>query len=383
MDKQEFLKLPNTIKSLMKFVLIAGSQVIIAQGESNIKWWNPIDSNYRVVSGQGWPGEVESIYHRLPSRAKSKVRKEVWSLSKHSAGLSIKFRTNADTIKIRYHLNGELNYDLIPSSGVSGLDLYTKTPNGEWARCWGDYIIDSISTFSFEIDSRSIKENERGQEYQLLLPTFNEIDLLKIGVNQKYFFRPLPLSSKKPIVTYGTSICQGANASRPGMTWANMLERRLERPLINLGFSGNGKLEPELIELLTEIDAKLYVLDCLPNLTPDKDNVLGLITKSVKKIRSIRKDVPIILTAHPGFANEETSIKNRVHSARLNEELYLAYQTLKREGYVNLYLIKKKKLKFTIDSYADYGHPNDHGMVQYATAYEKLIKKVLSKYSEN
>jgi hypothetical protein len=45
------------------------------------------------------------------------------------------------------------------------------------------------------------------------------------------------------------------------------LSRRLNLPVINLGFSGNGRLEPELIHLLSEIDARVYVLDCLPNLT--------------------------------------------------------------------------------------------------------------------
>lgn len=46
-----------------------------------------------------------------------------------------------------------------------------------------------------------------------------------------------------PIVLYGTSIAQGACASRPGMAWGNIVSRSLEIPLINLGFSGNGKLE--------------------------------------------------------------------------------------------------------------------------------------------
>ena len=77
----------------------------------------------------------------------------------------------------------------------------------------------------------------------------------------------MPLSMEKPVVVYGTSIAQGACATRPGLAWTAILERKLDRPLINLGFSGSGQLEKSVIDLMAEIDAKLYILDCLPNLT--------------------------------------------------------------------------------------------------------------------
>src|SRR5205823_11246646 len=75
-----------------------------------------------------------------------------------------------------------------------------------------------------------------------------------------------PASRRKPVVFYGTSITQGGCASRPGMVHTAILGRRLDRPVINLGFSGNGKMEPELAALLAELDPAVYVLDCLPNL---------------------------------------------------------------------------------------------------------------------
>ena len=48
------------------------------------------------------------------------------------------------------------------------------------------------------------------------------------------------------------------------MTWGMILQRSLGYPLINLGFSGNGRLEKEVLDFICEIDARLYILDCLP-----------------------------------------------------------------------------------------------------------------------
>ncbi len=53
--------------------------------------------------------------------------------------------------------------------------------------------------------------------------------------------------------------------------WTNILNRLTDRNIINLGFSGNGRLEKPVVDLITEIDASVFVLDCLPNLVSRKD----------------------------------------------------------------------------------------------------------------
>ena len=39
------------------------------------------------------------------------------------------------------------------------------------------------------------------------------------------------------------------------MAYTAILQRRLDREIINLGFSGSGKMEPEMADLISEIDA--------------------------------------------------------------------------------------------------------------------------------
>ncbi|OKZ28636.1 MAG: hypothetical protein BHV68_22745 [Bacteroidales bacterium 43_8] len=72
-----------------------------------MKWWNPQNSTINAIEGQAWQGEHEGFYDRLPTRAKSIVRPEVWARSKFSSGLTIRFKTNSPTIQIRYKVGGK------------------------------------------------------------------------------------------------------------------------------------------------------------------------------------------------------------------------------------------------------------------------------------
>ncbi|MEX0360381.1 MAG: SGNH/GDSL hydrolase family protein, partial [Allomuricauda sp.] len=249
---------------------------------------------------------------------------------------------------------------------------------GDWIRHWGFYSLDKESNYTFTIDSDTQAYYQYGREYQLFLPLYNEIASLEIGIEDGSYLNPLPIRKEKPIVAYGTSICQGACASRPGMAWTNILERRLDRSIINLGFSGNGRLEPELIDLMTEIDAKLYILDCLPNLSPNRDNTQLLVLNAVKRLKEKRPHTPIILTAHVGYADDFANQENKDQYIPLNEDLENAFNQLKSEGYTDVFLLAKDSIGLGFDSFVDIIHPNDYGMLQYADAYEQLIREILN-----
>ena len=366
------------MKNLWLFAFILFLSPIFAQEKTDIKWWNPAEHEFPVISGQAWANEVESQFHRLPARAEQNVRKAVWNLSKQAAGLSIRFWSNAKNIRVKYTLKGGLSLPHMPATGVSGLDLYGKTPHGDWIRHWGFYSLDKESSYTFTIDSDTETYYQYGREYQLFLPLYNEIESLEIGIEDGSFLNPLPIRKEKPIVAYGTSICQGACASRPGMAWTNILERRLDRSILNLGFSGNGRLEPELIDLMTEIDAKLYILDCLPNLSPERDNTQLLVLNAVKRLKEKRPHTPIILTAHVGYADGFTNQENKDRYIPLNEDLGKAFNQLKSEGYTDVFLLVKDTIGLEFDSFVDIIHPNDYGMLQYSDAYEQLIREILN-----
>src|SRR5262249_5941177 len=134
------------------------------------------------------------------------------------------------------------------------------------------------------------------REYLLYLPLYNGVSSVEIGLPKGAKLEkadPYGPGDRKPIVFYGTSITQGGCASRPGMVHTAILQRRLAFPVINLGFSGNGRMEPEIATLFAELDPAVYVLDCLPNMSAAE--VTERIDPFVTVLRKAHPDTPILL----------------------------------------------------------------------------------------
>ena len=140
---------------------------------------------------------------------------------------------------------------------------------------------------SAKVETTLISDLAPGErEYAAYLPLYNGIESLEIGVPAGAKFAGLAPRAEKPIVFYGTSITHGACASRPGMVHTAILGRRFDRPVINLGFSGNGRMDPAVGELLTEIDAAVYVIDCLPNMQP-----ADVTAKCIPLVKQLRAEI--------------------------------------------------------------------------------------------
>jgi hypothetical protein len=368
--------------SLLFFVFIA--KLLVGQDTGDYSWWNPATNAFPVVEGQAWHGTVKDFYDRLPAKAETVVRKEVWNLSRHSAGLYIKFNSNAKHIIVRYTTTKKGNYAMphMPATGVSGVDLYALDHSGNWVWAPGKYAFGDTVTYQFMNMEVDTVFRNRDCEFRLFLPLYNGVSWMEIGVPKENTFQPLPLTKEKPVVFYGTSILQGGCASRPGLGWTSIVERRLDCPVINLGFSGNGRLEPEIIDLINEIDAKLYVLDCIPNMVHggqfSDDELASRISKSVNSIRQKHPGIPILLVAHSlnrfsGMIEASRYTNSEISDAVLTR----IYDSLKKSGMKELYLLDSKAIGFDIDATVDGVHPNDIGMKYYADACTKIIRSIL------
>lgn len=346
---------------------------------SQVVRWQPMSDS--SVDGKGWHGQSKELFSRLPDRAKSSVSQALWDLSRNSAGLTIRFHTNAPQITIRYTVEGSHAFSHMPATGVSGLDLYGKDRDGKWFWFPGAYRFADTISYSFSQLLSGNDTTRRIYEYQLYLPLYNTVKWLQFEFDSSFIFKEAGVRREKPIVVYGTSIAQGGCASRPGLAWTSILERKMDRPLINLGFSGNGRLDTSIINLLTEIDAKVFILDCLPNLVdnvhyPDEDLKRRLVN-AVKTLSNIRPGVPIILSEHSaGSPNSGINHPAKNRFVQVNELTKEVYQELKR-SIPYLYLLKSEDIDFQSDATVDGIHPADIGMEKNASAYEALLRKVL------
>lgn len=337
------------------------------------KWWNPVDNGFPVIEGQGWNKGLASPYDRLPARAEKDVRKALWYLSHEAAGLMIRFRSDAKDITVRYTVGGPVDMPHMPATGVSGVDLYGVNRDGGWDWCGGKYHFGDTIEYHF-----SSLPDDYKREYHLYLPLYNSVKWMEIGVPDGQTLTPLPLRKDKPIVVYGTSIAQGACASRPGMAWTSILGRRLHDPVINLAFSGNGRLEEGVVKYLVELDPKLYILDCFPNLTGfAADTVQARLIKTVKTLQAHKPDVPILIVEDADASINSLDSARDQGFKRVNAVAKAAYTKLKSSGVRNIYYLSSDEIGFNGESTVEGTHPNDVGMEQYASAYEKAIRKIL------
>lgn len=358
--------------ALLAFLLLTSAVAVSAA--ASIHWYDPQQEapGQSYIHNQAW-NEDGGNYARLPLRAKDKVCEPVWELSRNSAGLALRFRTDATDIQIRYTVAGAIAMPHMPATGVSGVDLYRNRDKGF---CFGDYSFGDTIRYSFYVDRDVILGSM--EEYTLYLPLYNTVCDMCVGVPDSSRFEFIAPADTKPIVLYGTSIAQGACASRPAMAWGTVLSRNLGIPLVNLGFSGNGRLEPELIGLINEIDAQAILLDCMPNLTGlSSEAIEHLVIAAVRQIRSVHPSVPVVLIEHAGYSNAPTNEAKFHQYSHANTAQQQAYQSLIASGVDNLYYISRADLAFPADAMVDYVHPSDLGMMRQATVVTGLLRAIL------
>ena len=344
----------------------------VALANSNALQWHNVEG--WGVEGKGW-STTQRYFSRLPATAEGVVRDPVWDLSQHAAGMAVRFVTDAPAIHVRYTLwSDRLAMPHMPATGVSGLDLYARDAEGidRWAA-----VVRPAETSIEQPIAEKLREGTR--QYTVYLPLYNGVESLEIGVDTDVHFEPVMPRQERPLVFYGTSIMHGACASRPGMAIPAILGRRLNRPTINLGFSGNGRMEPEVGALLAELNPCAYAIDCLPNM--NEDMISERAVPLVKQLRTTHADTPILLVEDRSFTNTRF-FPEREHRHRTNRvALRNAFHQLQAEGIDHLYYLQGENLLGSDGEAAtDGSHPNDLGMVRYADAYEPALRALLGQY---
>ncbi len=329
------------------------------QQQGELRWH---DARDWPVEGRGW-SDTERTFDRLPARARGVVPAAVWDLSRYSAGMYVEFESDARELSVRYELlKGELAMAHMPATGVSGLDLYAR--DGErwrWVAVFapGERRCEGVLVSGLDAGTRA---------YRLYLPLYNGVESLEIGVAEGDRISPIARAVERPVVFYGTSIVHGACASRPGMAWPAILGRKLNAPVLNLGFSGSGKMEPEVGDLLAELDAAAFVIDCAPNMTDAQ--ITGRTIPLVERLRAARPDAPILLVEDRRYGYAWVRGAGRAKNEQNSVALAAAYADLTARGVKNLAYVPSGALlgDEPEETMTDGSHPSDLGMSLYAKA---------------
>lgn len=324
------------------------------------------------VEGQAF-ADLRHPFDRLPERAHGIVRDRVWELSEQSAGICARFVTDAQSIRCRWGLrSATLAMPHMPATAVSGVDLFVRDEEGTWR--W----LACPRPTAQEMEVTLISGMLPGErEYLLYLPLYNGVEHCEISVPEGAKLEPGPPRTEehaKPILFYGTSITHGACASRPGSCHAALVGRWFDRPVLNFGFSGNGRMEETVGRFLAELDPAVFVIDCLPNMNGAQ--VAERVEPLVKQLRKARPNTPIVLVEDRSFANTFLLPNRQRHHEASRRALRAGYERLLEAGVSHLSYVEGADLLGNEET-VDGSHPSDLGFVHQAEVLSSALEPLL------
>ena len=340
--------------------------------------WHPVD-NLPLLGKAVDDASTTLRYQRLPDSLQNKVKRpDLFYLGKHSAGMALRFATNSPFISVKWHSLFKALMNHQTPTGTRGLDLYTLMPDGSWT--FVNSARPDVNSHDSTVRVISNMDPEM-REYLLYLPLYDGIDSIFIGTSpESVFSRPMAdvPSREKPIIMYGTSLLQGGCANRPGMAHTNILARRLNREVINLGFSGNGQLDLEIADVIAAVpDPGLIVLDCVPNVNVEQIDTL--LVPFFEIIRKAHPDVPVLFVEDPHFPHLKFDKEAHRQVYTLNALWKKHFDRLAAK-YDNLHYLPADHIIGTDgEATVDGLHFTDLGFTRYANLLEPLIRRIALK----
>ena len=396
------------MKKLIMSAAFAAAACAFAQ-QSELTKWDPamavksavVDTNgVKWIDGKCLPIEgrmfddVEHYYDRLPANVTTNVNAGVRGMKHHTSGMLFRFSTDSKNLRFRwtpYNITSYMYH--MPSTGHSGIDVYRYD---EGKKKWV-YVKTGGAKRNGEnlVESGSLEISwVPGAPCLVNLPLYNGIREFSLGIDKDASIKALPPRASgvdKPVVFYGTSITHGGCCSRPGLSFVNRVGRDLDVPVVNLGFSGSGRMEMEMADHLARIDASCYVLDCLWNMSRprqgagtafqdmesagyDANDPISVVRfryePFIRALRAKRPGVPIVMAEQCDVFAKGPSAKDKFIRA--------LYEKLVAEGWKDLvYLPKDEMYSGDCEGTVDGCHPNDIGMESMAKAFGAAVKKAL------
>lgn len=378
------MRFNKTIVSLCLLAWAALMPVVAsAQDFTNADSLRYVDAmQYRMVN-YAFDRTMES---RIPLAMKDSVRPTLWDRASCTSGKAFRFATNSTAVAVRYNLLTNMHMMHMADTGIKGTDLYIwdeDTHSWQFVNCNRPVRKDTpVRPREDSIQSKIYVDRLDGKmhEYMIYLPLYDGVRWLEIGVDSSAVITQPVLNSPrqgKKFVFYGTSILQGGCACRPGMVATSIIQRDMDVECVNLGFSGEGKMDNCMARAMASIpDVYAYILDPIPNCTKDMCDTLTY--DFVNILRQLRPDVPIFMVEGEMYSYTKYSSFYREYLPQKNDAFHKNYLRLKQDNPRNLYYITCKDLygpnnEGTVDGI----HLTDIGFWWYAQKLEPYLRAVL------
>ena len=267
--------------------------------------------------------------------------------------------------------NANARADALASS--AGFDLYEDTPEDS------RFIRPLLPPYDLKDSYEQIQRfaTRKLRSFTINFPVHSVVKNLYVGLQQDAVLQPgRPYRDLKPIIFYGSSIVHGTAATRPGLTYENIISRKLKMDFVNYGFSGQAKGEPAIAEYLAEQPMSIFVCDYDHN-APNVEHLAKTHFPFYEIIRAKNPDVPYVMISRPNVAtNPDSAIERR-------DVVIDSFRKARAAGDKNVYYIDGETFflgEFENECTMDGVHPNDLGFTLMANSIGRVLTHILRKF---
>lgn len=345
--------------------------------EDGIRWIDPLTSNRVKVYGFAWLDENKK-YHRMPfseSKAINEICPNINHLASNTSGGQIHLITTSKKLMISVKMSSLPLLSGMTAVAQGGFDCYVGSDYDNLKFYDSARFPLNANEYTYTFFSNEI---DREKLVVLNFPLYGGVQELRVGIEDNSMIKPSLLENKKRIIIYGTSITQGGCASRPGLSFTNILSRRFKKEFINLGFSGNAFGEEIIANIIARInDVEMFILDYEAN-AGTNGKLEKTLERFIRILRGKHPQVPIVVVSRIKYLFDDLNHQLGIKREEIRMFQVNLVKKFNDEGDQFVFYIDGSKLlgknyhEFTIDSI----HPNDLGFMQIANSLEKELKKI-------
>ncbi len=330
-----------------------------------------VEAKELTLVGNLFP-DTPNPYHRIDTvKYKGFTDKENRQV-RESSGLAVAFCTDSKSIKVKSDLDIHYGGTTGPNA-CGGFDLYIKRDGRwVWASCTrgSDNPEEPIGIIS-DMDGTM-------HECLIYFPTLSEVFSMRVGVESGASIEALPNPFRHRVAVFGSSFTQGISTSRSAMAYPQQLSRMTGIQFINMGCSGNCKLQPYFAEALKDADVDAFLFDSFSN--PSPSLIEARLFPFIETLQAAKPDVPLIFqrTIYRERRNFNTHTEE-YESGR--QHLVDSLMAIACKKYDNVYYVTTTDASSkTHETSVDGTHPGDYGYTLWAESIRKPVLKILRKY---
>lgn len=306
----------------------------------------------------------EDGFIRMPREVAAQLNPSVETLNTHTSGGRARFKTNSRRVAVSAALRNPARMSMMALTGSLGMDVYA---DGKFAG-----LLMPPGRTEDRYTAVADLENTAMKEITLHFPLYSGVTALAIGLDRDSQVLPCgEYAVPAPAVWYGTSVTQGAAASRPGNLHAASLSRRFNMDYVDLGLAGRCRAETSIAEYIAGLNMCAFIYEGEGN-APSMEYFVGTHERLFLTVREKQPDLPVVIASRPLIHARPWELESRAVVEK-------TYENALRRGDRHVAFVDGEAAMtlFGDDGgLIDFWHPTDLGFACLAEAEGKALREL-------